>query len=85
MVFCIIAQITGSGPETSVEDGKNIIVRWSAKGEDGTDIGREESFTVVLPLTDIEIETNVRAQLADRVSQLSGHTYLPTDVLGCKL
>lgn len=85
MVFCIIAQITGSGPFTDVVDAKNIIVRWSAKMESGEDIAGEDAFTVILPLTDIEIETNVRAQLADRISQRSGHTYLPTDVLGCKL
>lgn len=85
MVFSIIAQISGSGPNSVVADSKNILVRWSAITETGADISAEDAFTVVLPLTDIEIEANVRSQLAARVSQISGHAYLPADVLGCKL
>jgi hypothetical protein len=85
MVYSIIAQITGSGPFTAIADARSILVKWTAITEAGSDIAGERAFTVVLPLTDTEIEANVRQQLADHVSQISGHAYIAADVLGCKL
>jgi len=69
---------TGSGTNLSIP------VIWQIQPAANGITGGNEPFEVPPDLTDIEIEAEVRAQIAAKATLLSGVNFTAADVFGCK-
>ena len=81
----VTARITASG-QTNQEGTAPFTVHYEMSMQVGGQPQSEEPFFLCDPLlTDTEIESSVRSQLADYLTAFGYRTFLTTEIRGCKI